>query len=30
MMRVLMFTAYELVNCVTLRATRSEFTVSGK
>ena len=29
MMRVFMFTAYELTNCVTLRATRSEFTVSG-
>ena len=29
MMRVFMFTAYELINCVTLRATRSEFTVSG-
>ena len=29
MMRVFMFTAYELINCVTLRATSSEFTVSG-
>ena len=29
MMRVFMFTAYELINCVTLRATRSAFTVSG-
>ena len=28
MMRVFMFTTYELTNCVTLRAT-SEFTVSG-
>ena len=24
-----MFTAYELINCVTLRTTRSQFTVSG-
>ena len=29
MMRVFMFTAYESINCVTPRATRSEFTVSG-
>ena len=29
-MRVFMFTAYELIYCVTLCATRNEFTVSGK
>ena len=29
MMRVFMFTAYELINCVTQHAARSEFTVSG-
>ena len=29
MMRVFMFTAYGLINCVTLRATRSEFIVQG-
>ena len=29
MMRVFMFTAYELINCVTPCATRNEFTVSG-
>ena len=29
MMRVFMFTAYELINCVKLRAARSEFNVSG-
>ena len=28
-MRVFMFTAYELINCVTLRAARNKFAVSG-
>ena len=30
MKRALMFTAYELITCVTLRATGSEFALSGK